>query len=105
MDKIIISGGHKLKGTVSISGAKNAAVAILPAATLSDGLCRIENIPNISDINLMCRILSEIGADVRMINKNCVEINPRGMTPRVASYELMRSMRASLRTSTSRPSN
>lgn len=95
MDKIIISGGHKLKGTVSISGAKNAAVAILPAATLSDGLCRIENIPNISDINLMCRILSEIGADVRMINKNCVEINPRGMTPRVASYELMRSMRAS----------
>ena len=55
MDKLVISGGHKLKGRVSISGAKNAAVAILPAAILSDGVCRIENIPAISDITLMCR--------------------------------------------------
>ena len=69
MDKLVISGGHKLKGTVSISGAKNAAVAILPAAILSDGVCRIENIPAISDITLMCRILRDMGANIKMINK------------------------------------
>lgn len=93
--KIVISGGQKLRGTVSISGAKNAAVAILPAAVLSDDFCRIENIPNIKDITLMCRILSDMGANIKLINKNTIEIDPRGMSSTAAPSELMRSMRAS----------
>lgn len=95
MDKIRISGGHKLKGKVSISGAKNAALAILPAVLLSDEVCRIENLPNISDITLMCRILEDLGATVKMIGKNTIEIDPRNVRSSVASYELMRNMRAS----------
>ena len=93
--KIVISGGQKLRGTVSIIGAKNAAVAILPAAVLSDDVCRIENIPNIKDITLMCRILSDMGANIKLINKNTIEIDPRGMSSTAAPSELMRSMRAS----------
>lgn len=95
MDKFVISGGHKLKGTVSISGAKNAAVAILPAAILSDGVCRIENIPAISDITLMCRILSDMGANIKMINKNTIEIDPTKMIFCETPNDLMRGMRAS----------
>lgn len=95
MDKILISGGNKLKGRVSISGAKNAALAILPAAILSDDICVIENLPNIKDITLMCRVLEDLGATVKMIDKHTIEIDPRQMTNRVASYELMRSIRAS----------
>ncbi len=95
LDKIVISGGQKLKGTVSISGAKNAAVAILPAAVLSDGVCRIENIPNIKDITLMCRILSSMGVNIKLINKNTIEIDPRYMSALGAPNDLMRSMRAS----------
>ena len=91
----MISGGHKLKGTVSISGAKNAAVAILPAAILSDGVCRIENIPAISDITLMCRILSGMGANIKMINKNTIEIDPTKMAFCETPNDLMRGMRAS----------
>ena len=95
MDKIIISGGQKLKGKVSISGAKNAAVAILPAAALSDGVCRIENVPNIRDITLMCRILSDMGAKIKLVNKNTIEIDPRKMSSSSAPCDLMRNMRAS----------
>lgn len=95
MDKIVISGGHKLKGKVSISGAKNAALAILPAALLSDDVCRIENLPNISDITLMCRILEDLGADVKMVKNNVIEIDPRNAKSTIASYDLMRNMRAS----------
>lgn len=95
LDRIVISGGKKLEGKVSISGAKNAAVAILPAAVLSDEVCRIENIPNIRDITLMCRILSDMGANIKLVNKNTIEIDPRPMSSSVAPSELMRSMRAS----------
>ena len=95
LDKIVISGGRKLKGRVSISGAKNAAVAILPAAALSDGVCRIENVPNIRDITLMCRILNDMGAKIKLINKNTIEIDPRRMSSSSAPCDLMRNMRAS----------
>lgn len=95
MDKIIISGGQKLKGKVTISGAKNAALAILPAVLLSEEVCVIENLPNISDITLMCRILSDLGASVRMLRPGVIEIDPRNLRSSVASYELMRTIRAS----------
>ena len=95
MDKLVISGGKKLKGRVVISGAKNAAVAILPAAALCDEVCRIENVPNISDINLMCRILSDMGVNTKMINNNTIEIDPTHMISTSAPHGLMKNMRAS----------
>ena len=95
MDKFIITGGNKLIGDVTISGAKNAAVAIIPAAILSDDICRIENIPNINDVSLIARILHEMGANVKMINKSTLEIDPRHIVSPVASYELVRHLRAS----------
>ena len=82
-------------GSVKISGAKNAAVAILPAVLLSDGVCRIENLPNISDVFAIIRILRELGADVRMINKNTVEINPAHITSFTLPFEMTKRMRAS----------
>ena len=95
MDKIVISGGQKLKGKVNISGAKNAALAILPAVVLSDGVCVIENLPSISDITLMCKILEDLGAEVKLLSKGTLQIDPRKVKSGVASYELMRNMRAS----------
>lgn len=95
MDKIVISGGNKLKGKVSISGAKNAALAILPATILSEGICEIENLPNISDISLMCKILEDIGAEVKFLKPGTMQIDPRNIRSCVASYDLMRNMRAS----------
>ncbi len=95
MDKFIVRGGNKLYGEVNISGAKNAAVAIIPAAILADGVCRIENIPNISDVGIIARLLFEMGAQVKMINKSTIEVDCRHITSPVASYELVRHMRAS----------
>ena len=95
LEKIVISGVRKLKGKVSISGAKNAAVAILPAAALSDGVCKIENVPHIRDIVLMCKILEDMGAIVKFIDNNTIEIDPRNMKSSSAPCDLMRNMRAS----------
>lgn len=95
LDKFVITGGTELHGEIEISGAKNAAVAIIPATILSDGICRIENIPNIDDVSLISRILSEMGAKIKMINKTTLEIDPRSITSPLASYDLVRNMRAS----------
>lgn len=95
MEKFVVTGGNKLKGEVSISGAKNAAVAIIPAVVLSDGICRIENVPNIVDVTLIASILEAMGADIKRINKSTLEIDPSGIKNPVASYELVRHMRAS----------
>lgn len=95
MDKFVINGGSKLNGEVAISGAKNAAVAIIPAAILSNGVCRIENVPNIDDVSLMARILTEMGAKIKMVNKTTLEIDSTHIVSPVASYELVRHMRAS----------
>ncbi len=95
MDKFVITGGNRLSGEVTISGAKNAAVAILPAVILSDGICRLENIPNITDVNTMAHILQDMGAGVRTINSTTLEIDPRSVRTHVAPYELVRQMRAS----------
>ena len=95
MDKFIINGGKRLYGSVTISGAKNAAVAILPAVLLCDGVCRIENLPNISDVFAIIRILRELGADVRMLNKSTVEIDPAKIKSFVLPLEMTKRMRAS----------
>jgi UDP-N-acetylglucosamine 1-carboxyvinyltransferase len=93
--KYVIHGGKPLFGEIEISGAKNAAVAIIPAALMVDGICRIENIPQISDVTLSLEILSELGADVRTINKNTVEINCRHIRNFRVPDDLCRKMRAS----------
>ena len=95
MAKYTVQGGKPLFGEVEISGAKNAAVAIIPAALLVDGVCRIENIPQISDVTLCLRILEELGANIRSINRHTVEIDARHIHSTRTSYELARKIRAS----------
>ena len=95
MEKYVINGGTALHGEVEISGAKNAAVAIIPAALLVDGVCRIENIPQISDTDMLLTILTELGAKVSFINKSTIEIDCTGATYKDAPFELMRKIRAS----------
>lgn len=95
VDKFIIKGGKRLHGEVVISGAKNAAVAIIPAVAMAESPCRIENVPNISDVKLSARILTEMGATVRWLGKNTVEIDPTTIHTNVVPSELGRKMRGS----------
>lgn len=95
MEKYVVHGGNRLSGEVEISGAKNAAVAILPAVILSGGVCRVENIPNIADVTTTLEILSVLGAQVRRINKSTVEVDPRSIHTHVVPHDLARHMRAS----------
>ncbi len=95
MEKFVVTGGKPLHGEVSISGAKNAAVAIIPAVILCDEPCQIENIPNISDVTLISKILQQIGANVRRINKSSLYIDPTHIKTYSATTDLVRGMRAS----------
>jgi UDP-N-acetylglucosamine 1-carboxyvinyltransferase len=95
LEKYVINGGTVLRGEVEISGAKNAAVAIIPAALMVDGVCRIENIPQISDTEMLLTILKDLGAKIRFINKSTVEIDCTHVQYQDAPYELMRKIRAS----------
>lgn len=95
MDQYVIHGGTTLRGEVEISGAKNAAVAIIPAALLVQGVCRIENIPQISDTDTLLTILAELGARVSYLNKSTIEIDCTNAHYQDAPYDLMRKIRAS----------
>jgi len=95
LEKFVVNGGKPLFGEVNISGAKNAAVAIIPAVILCDEPCQIENIPNISDVSLISRILQQLGANVRRINKSSLYIDPTHIQTCNATTELVRGMRAS----------
>ncbi len=96
MEKFIINGGTPLHGEVEISGAKNAALAIIPAAILSQDVCVIENLPcSISDVNYMMKILNHIGAKVKLINKNTIEIDSRFVNSYVISHDMTKHLRAS----------
>ncbi len=95
MEKFIINGGNRLTGEVEISGAKNAAVAIIPATLLADSPCILENVPNINDVSIDLRILRELGAEVTVINNSTIRIDPRNVRDVAVPYELARSMRAS----------
>lgn len=95
LENFVIQGGNELFGEVNISGAKNAAVAIIPAALLADDIVRIENIPNISDVSLMIQILDRMGAGIKMINKNTIEINSRSVKCQPVPYEFASHFRAS----------
>ncbi len=98
MDKYVINGGNKLYGEVEISGAKNAAVAIIPAAIIVKGVCRIENIPEISDTDTLLKILRFMGCEVRMISRGTVEIDSTHVQMDILPeemFELTRRIRAS----------
>jgi len=95
LDKYVINGGAVLHGAVEISGAKNAAVAIIPAALMVDGVCRIENIPQISDTDMLLTILSRLGAKVRFVNKSTIDIDCSQVQFQDAPFELTRKIRAS----------
>ena len=95
MAQYVIRGGKPLHGTVHISGAKNAAVGILPAALLVDGVCRIENVPDISDIQLFFDILTRMGATVRMISRTTFEIDCSTVHTTSVPHELACKIRAS----------
>ncbi len=94
MENFVINGGHELFGEVNISGAKNAAVAIIPAALLADDVVRIENIPNISDVSLSIKILAQMGAEIKMINKGTIEVDSRPIRYQSVPYELTSHFRA-----------
>ncbi len=95
MEKIIINGGRPLRGTVEVSGAKNAAVPILLATLLIDDKCIIENVPGISDVSLSLDILAAMGCRVRMLGRNTVEIDSHPARGGLSPYELVRRMRGS----------
>ena len=95
MEKYVIRGGKQLHGEIEVSGAKNAAVAIIPAALMVDGVCRLENIPQISDADMLMTILEHLGAKVRVVNSGTVEIDCTDVRYTDAPYDLMRKIRAS----------
>ena len=95
MARYEINGGHPLNGTVTISGAKNAAVAILPAALLVSGKCRIENVPNISDVRILLSILDGMGAKLASPEPGVVEIDCADIHCSEPDQQLVRRMRAS----------
>ena len=93
--KYIIEGGQELHGGVTISGAKNAAVAILPATLLVEGKCHIENVPDISDVRLLLEILNDMGAQIRRLTPNALEIDCTRVRNTTAPIDLVRRIRAS----------
>ena len=95
MEKLVVNGGTPLKGEVIIGGAKNAAVAILPAALLIDGVCTIENVPNISDVRYYIDILRSFGAKVEWTGANELTLDTREVCASDKSLELTRKFRAS----------
>ena len=95
LEKFVITGGKPLHGEVTISGAKNAAVGILPATILAADVCVIENLPDISDVAVSLKILSVLGAQIKMINRNTYEIDTTHLNGTNVPDDLSRQMRAS----------
>ena len=95
MEKLVITGGTPLKGEVTISGAKNAAVAIIPATLLIDGICTINNLPNISDVKIYCEILKALGVKITWKNNNEITIDTRNISTTDAPLDLTSKFRAS----------
>ena len=95
LDKFIINGGNKLKGVVQISGAKNAAVAIIPATILAADKCILDNVPSISDVNVALEILADMGASIRRLNKSKIEIDTSFIRDGSVAHDLARSTRGS----------
>ena len=95
MEKFVIRGGNKLHGNINISGAKNAALPIIAASVLGGDIVRIENIPEISDVRMMIKILRFLGAKVDIPEKGVIVVDPREVKPVTIPDEMTRKLRAS----------
>ena len=95
MEKLKITGGSRLFGEIAVCGAKNAAVAIIPATLLVNGVCHIENIPNIKDVRLIIDMLVQLGAKVTYINDTTIQVDSTRLKTYIAPSELASRMRAS----------
>lgn len=95
MDILKIQGGHPLRGEVTVSGSKNACLPIFAACLMTDQPCIIKNVPNLSDVNFMAKILAHLGASISQPEPNTWRIHAKNITPH-APYELVRKMRASV---------
>ncbi len=95
MAKYVINGGNRLEGSVTISGAKNAAVAILPAAILVNGKCRVENVPDIADVRILLDILADMGAEIQKEPGGTVVLDCTNIRSTIPNPEQVRKLRAS----------
>ncbi|MBQ9625212.1 MAG: UDP-N-acetylglucosamine 1-carboxyvinyltransferase, partial [Clostridia bacterium] len=94
-DKFIITGGKRITGSVSVDGAKNAAVAILPATLIAEGVVTIDNLPYIDDVITLNKIIQNLGAKTELNKEGIIKIDPSGVTPRDVVDDIVSSMRAS----------
>lgn len=95
MEKLVITGGRRLNGEVFISGAKNAAVAIIPAAIMADGVCVIDNLPGIEDVASLRSTLNKMGAVCEYIDKHTLKVDSTGDITNCAAFEEVKKIRAS----------
>lgn len=95
MEKLVIEGATRLCGDVNINGAKNAAVAIIPATLLIDGTCTLDNVPNISDVKITCNILEDLGAKISWHSEHSFTIDTRNITSTSAPIDKTSKFRAS----------
>lgn len=95
MEKLIIKGPTRLCGDVNITGAKNAAVAIIPATLLIDGICTLENVPNISDVKMSCSIMEKLGVKIEWLSEHSMKIDTRNISSTTAPYDMSSKFRAS----------
>ncbi len=95
MEKFVVNGCKTLNGDVYISGSKNAAVAIIPATILIDGECRIENVPDIGDVNILTDALINMGAEVTFEGRNTIIINSKNISSCNVTYDMAKCLRAS----------
>ena len=95
MEKFVIHGGNKLHGNINISGAKNAALPIIAASVFANDVCRIENVPDISDVRMMIKILEFLGAEVARPEPNVILVDPKNVTPVTIPEKMTSKLRAS----------
>jgi UDP-N-acetylglucosamine 1-carboxyvinyltransferase len=95
-DKLIIKGGKRLKGRISVSGAKNSALKLFAASILTDGWLELSNVPHLKDVSTMMTLLSDLGAMVTLLDNNRVAVDGSKIRSREVSYDLVRAMRASI---------
>ncbi len=95
MEKFVIHGGNKLHGNINISGAKNAALPIIAASVFANDICRIENVPDISDVRMMIKILEFLGAEIARPEPNVILVDAKNVTPVTIPDKMTSKLRAS----------
>ena len=95
MEKLVINGPTRLCGDVDITGAKNAAVEIIPATLLIDGVCTLENVPNISDVKMCCSIMQKLGVKIDWLSNHSIRVDTRNISSTIAPYDMTSKFRAS----------